>query len=67
MDQEEDTLSIDGTRDPEAWAVQVHADPALIDAQAWDALVEASPAPTPFMHHAYLCALHTSASAVAER
>ncbi|WP_353092436.1 GNAT family N-acetyltransferase [Methylibium sp.] len=65
MDQEENTLSIDGTRDPEAWAVQVHADPALIDAQAWDALVDASPAPTPFMRHAYLCALHASASAVA--
>ncbi len=49
-----------------AWAVQVRDDPTHIDAAAWDALVDASPAATPFMRHAYLAALHASGSAVAE-
>ncbi len=59
-------MSIDGTPAPGDWAVQLHADPSRIDARAWDALVEASPSATPFMRHAYLCALHQSASAVPE-
>jgi predicted N-acyltransferase len=33
------------------------------DAAAWDALLAAQPHPTPFMRHAYLAALHDSASA----
>jgi len=42
----------------------VHTDPAAIDASAWNALLAAQPAPTPFMRHEYLSALHTSGSAV---
>jgi len=48
----------------DAWSVRLHDSPALLDATAWDALVEASPSATPFMRHAYLAALHDSASAV---
>src|SRR5690348_2012707 len=44
--------------------VRVHASPEAIDAAAWDRLLDAQPAPTPFMRHAYLHALHASASAV---
>jgi predicted N-acyltransferase len=48
----------------EDYRIQVHADPAGVDGAAWDALLAAQAAPTPFMRHAYLAALHTSASAV---
>jgi len=48
----------------DAWSVRLHDSPARLDAAAWDALVEASPSATPFMRHAYLVALHDSASAV---
>jgi predicted N-acyltransferase len=41
-------------------------DPLAIDAAAWDALLEAQAAPTPFMRHAYLAALQRSGSAVGE-
>ena len=37
-----------------------------IDAHAWDSLLSQQDAPTPFMHHAYLSALHKSGSAVPE-
>ena len=43
--------------------VQVFDDPAAIDAQQWNALVEAQPSATPFMRHEYLQALHASGSA----
>ncbi|GKQ58183.1 hypothetical protein QMTAC487_20430 [Sphaerotilus sp. FB-3] len=43
----------------------MHDDPGRIDAAAWDALLAASPAPTPFLRHAFLAALHTSGSACA--
>jgi hypothetical protein len=46
--------------------VQLVSDPTLIDAAAWDALLDASGVSTPFMRHAYLAALHASGSAVAE-
>lgn len=42
---------------------RVHVSPAEIDATAWDALLSAQPAPSPFMRHAYLAALHESSSA----
>ncbi|MCP5272264.1 MAG: N-acetyltransferase [Burkholderiaceae bacterium] len=35
-------------------------------AERWDALLARQATPTPFMHHAYLAALHESGSAVAE-
>ena len=38
--------------------------PTEVSAAAWDALLSQQAAPTPFMQHAYLCALHQSGSAV---
>jgi predicted N-acyltransferase len=65
-DSEREAGSIDGSASSaDAWTVRVHDDPLELDAAAWDALVEASPAATPFMRHAYLAALHASGSAVA--
>ena len=46
--------------------IRVHADPHALDAKAWNALLDAQDAPTPFMRHEYLAALHGSSSAVAE-
>ena len=40
-------------------------DPQAIDPAQWDALCAQQDAPSPFMRHAYLQALHTSASACA--
>ena len=48
------------------YVIRVFDDPAAIDASAWDSLLAASSGGTPFMQHAYLLALHGSASAVAE-
>ena len=42
---------------------RIHASPAEIDAAAWDALLAMQASPSPFMRHAYLAALHDSASA----
>jgi predicted N-acyltransferase len=41
-------------------------DPALIDAQAWNGLLDQQHTPTPFMRHEYLLALQASRSAVAQ-
>ncbi|MEJ6023017.1 GNAT family N-acetyltransferase [Ramlibacter sp. PS4R-6] len=38
--------------------------PGAIDARTWDALLAEQAEPTPFMRHAYLAAMHESASAV---
>ena len=38
-------------------------DPGSIDAATWDQLLALQPAPTPFMRHAFLTALHASGSA----
>ena len=46
--------------------VRLLDDPARIDAAAWNALLDAQHAPTPFMRHEYLLALHASGSAVPE-
>jgi predicted N-acyltransferase len=46
------------------YRIRVHEDPAAVDAQAWDDLLQRQSAPTPFMRHAWLLALHRSASAV---
>jgi predicted N-acyltransferase len=43
--------------------LNVHEDPAALDAGAWNALLDAQPSPTPFMRHEYLAALHASGSA----
>ena len=49
-----------------ATVLRLHTDPADIDATAWDALLARQSAPTPFMRHAYLAALHDSGSATAD-
>ena len=46
------------------YRLRVHDDPAALDAEAWNALLAAQVAPTPFMRHEYLLALHASGSAV---
>ena len=46
--------------------IRIHDDPAQIDAAAWNALLESQAAPTPFMRHEYLLAMHASGSAVPE-
>ncbi len=53
-----------GTAAAPSWTLQVHDDPAHIDAKQWDALARAAGAATPFTRHAYLSALHESGSAV---
>ena len=50
----------------EDYVIRVCDDPASIDASAWNALLAMQDAPTPFMRHEYLAALHVSASAVAD-
>ena len=50
----------------EGYRILVHADPGAVDAHAWNALLDAQPAPTPFLRHEYLHALHASGSAVAD-
>ncbi len=46
--------------------IRVFDDPAQLDANAWNGLLEAQAAPTPFMRHEYLLALHESGSATPE-
>jgi predicted N-acyltransferase len=46
------------------YVIRVHDDPSSVDAGAWNALLATQPAPTPFMRHEYLAALHASGSAV---
>ncbi len=50
----------------EDYRIRVHLNPHDVDAEAWDRLLAQQSEPTPFMRHAYLAALHDSASAVAE-
>ncbi len=45
------------------YVIRVHASPLDIPAATWDALLAQQDAPSPFMQHAYLAALHTSGSA----
>jgi predicted N-acyltransferase len=52
--------------DAKNYVIRAHDDPAAIDAGAWNALLESQDAPTPFLRHEYLAALHCSKSAVAE-
>ena len=52
--------------DAKNYVIRAHDDPAAIDAAAWNALLESQDAPTPFLCHEYLAALHRSKCAVAE-
>ncbi|HTN50653.1 MAG TPA: GNAT family N-acetyltransferase [Burkholderiaceae bacterium] len=45
------------------YCTRVVRDLGEVDANAWDALVSASPAPTPFVRHAFLHALHETGCA----
>jgi predicted N-acyltransferase len=45
------------------YVIGLDDDPTRIDAAAWNALLAAQAAPTPFMRHEYLAALHASGSA----
>ncbi len=45
--------------------IDLHADPAEVDAHAWNALLALQGSATPFMRHEYLHALHASGSATA--
>ena len=49
---------------PNDYVIRVHNDPRTIDAHQWNALLETQDAPTPFMRHEYLAAMHHSQSAV---
>ncbi len=46
------------------YVIRLHDDPLSLDASAWNRLLDAQDAPTPFMRHEYLAALHASGSAV---
>ena len=49
-----------------AWQAHAHTDPREIDAATWNALLAASPQPTPFMRHEWLSALHEQGCATAD-
>lgn len=49
-----------------AWQARAHTDPREIDAATWNALLAASPQPTPFMRHEWLSALHEQGCATAD-
>ncbi len=48
------------------YVIRAHDDPSALDAEAWNALLELQDAPTPFLRHEYLSALHRSGSAIAD-
>jgi hypothetical protein len=52
--------------DTSDYHIRVHASPASVDFAAWNALLARQAAPTPFMRHEYLLAMHESGSAVPE-
>ena len=52
--------------DAKNYVIRAHDDPVAIDPAAWNTLLDAQDAPTPFMRHEYLVGLHRSGSAVAD-
>jgi predicted N-acyltransferase len=48
------------------YVIRVHSEPSTLDAAAWNALLDEQAAPTPFLRHEYLTALHQSGSATPE-
>lgn len=46
--------------------VALHGEPGAVEPAAWNALLEAQAAPTPFMRHEFLAALQRSGSAAAD-
>ena len=59
-------MKMKSTSSEKDYVIRVLDDPADIDPAAWDSLLATLASSTPFMQHAYLLALHRSASAVAE-
>ncbi len=51
---------------PDDYGIRVYDHPRQISEQDWDGLLAMQDAPTPFMRHAYLAAMHDSGSAVAK-
>lgn len=51
--------------DRDDYVIRTHASLSGVDAMKWDALLLQQSAPSPFMRHAYLAALHDSGSASA--
>ena len=51
--------------DANDYVTRIMAEPAEVDAAAWNALLAQQQAPSPFMRHEYLAAMHDSGSAVA--
>lgn len=45
------------------YVIRVLDSPEAVSGADWDALLQTQSEPSPFMHHSYLCALHTSGSA----
>ena len=52
--------------DDTSWILKLHTEPDAVCAAQWDGLLAQQDAPTPFMRHAYLAAMQTSGSAVAD-
>ena len=48
------------------YVTRVHSSPLAIDPTQWDGLLAQQDAPSPFMRHAYLAAMHASGSATAD-
>lgn len=53
-------------KQPDDYVIRLCAEPGEVDACAWNALLAMQDAPTPFMRHDYLHALHASGSATAD-
>ena len=62
----EPTPATQGSQASNDYVIRVVEDPAAIDAEQWNALLDSQPAATPFMRHEYLLALHRSGSASSE-
>ena len=56
-------MSAVSRNDPNDYVIRMCATPAAIEPAAWNALLASQDAPTPFMRHEYLAALHDSGSA----
>lgn len=52
--------------EPTELALHIHASPSEIDADVWNELLAQQAAPSPFMRHEYLVAMHESGSATPE-
>lgn len=63
MSQDASDSDTVGIADVPPWIMQTHANPSAVSACTWNNLLSQCSAPTPFMHHEWLSALHDSACA----